>query len=337
MPDVNVLIAQPFPDPLVDRLRAVSTLLRFHVHPARSAEELPADLLPDAEILYTMHALPQPEHVPNLRWIQFHTAGVDRAAEHPLLRSGVVVTTLSGTAVPQMAEYVVAAMTSMARRVPGWMREKSEKHWPPDRFERFLPVELRGSTLGIAGYGSVGREVARLARGLGMKVLATKRDLKHLDDDGYRMDGLGDPSAQLADRLYPPQALRSMAGQCDFLVITVPLTPETRGMVNQAVLEAMKPTAFLIDVSRGGVVDHGALVESLRNEKLGGAVLDVFPVEPLPDSSPLWELPNVLISPHVAGASAHYFERAADLFAQNLRRYLADQPLLNRYDPVRGY
>jgi phosphoglycerate dehydrogenase-like enzyme len=85
------------------------------------------------------------------------------------------------------------------------------------------------------------------------------------------------------------------------------------------------------------VVDHGALVESLRNEKLGGAVLDVFPVEPLPDSSPLWELPNVLISPHVAGASAHYFERAADLFAQNLRRYLADQPLLNRYDPVRGY
>jgi phosphoglycerate dehydrogenase-like enzyme len=107
--------------------------------------------------------------------------------------------------------------------------------------------------------------------------------------------------------------------------------------VNQAVLEAMKPTSFLIDISRGGVVDHGALVEALSQNRLAGAALDVFPVEPLPEGSPLWELPNVILTPHVAGSSPRYFEQAVELFAQNLRRYLSDQPLLNRFDSARGY
>jgi len=128
-----------------------------------------------------------------------------------------------------------------------------------------------------------------------------------------------------------------MASECDFLVLTVPLTPETRGLVNAKVFESMKDTAYLIDVSRGGVVDQGALVEALREETIAGAALDVYPVEPLPESSPLWELPNVILSPHVAGTSGQYLERAADLFAENLRRYVANEPLLNRYDSKRGY
>ena len=128
-----------------------------------------------------------------------------------------------------------------------------------------------------------------------------------------------------------------MASECDFLVLTVPLTPETRGLVNAKVFESMKDTAYLIDVSRGGVVDQGALVEALREETIAGAALDVYPVEPLPESSPLWELPNVILSPHVAGTSGKYLDRAADLFAENLRRYVANEPLLNRYDSKRGY
>ena len=337
MNEVHVLVTQPFPDPLVDRLRAVSTLLQIHVQPARSAEELPADLLPEAEVLYTLRALPEPEAVPNLRWIQFHNAGIDHVVDHPLVRSGISITTLSGAAASQMAEYALMAMLALSRRVPAALRDKAQKKWAQDRFERFRPVDLHGSTVGLVGYGSIGREIARITRGFGANILATKRNLKDLADEGYQSNGLGDPRGDLPERIYPPQALRSMASLCDFLIICTPLTPETRGAVNQAVLEAMKPTAFLIDISRGGVVDHGALVEALSQNRLAGAALDVFPVEPLPEGSPLWELPNVILTPHVAGSSPRYFEQAVELFAQNLRRYLSDQPLLNRFDPARGY
>ena len=159
----------------------------------------------------------------------------------------------------------------------------------------------------------------------------------NLDQEHYSPEGLGDPQADLVQRIYPPQAVASMAELCDFLVVTVPLTPETRGMIGAKVFQSMKSNAFLIDISRGGVVDHGALIDALNNSNLAGAALDVYPVEPLPESSPLWEMPNVILSPHVAGASPRYYEKAADLFATNLRRYLSEQPLLNLYDPEKGY
>jgi phosphoglycerate dehydrogenase-like enzyme len=217
------------------------------------------------------------------------------------------------------------------------LEDKRDKRWPEDRFTRFTPVELRGSTVGIVGYGSVGREVARLCVHFGAKVLATKRDLKYLIDEGYMPEGLGDPRAELFERLYPPQALQSMVSMCDFVVITVPLTQETRGLIDKHVFSSMKPTAFLIDISRGGVVEHADLIEALQSEQIAGAVIDVFSKEPLPEESPLWEIPNVILSPHIAGASAHYQERAADLFLENLGRYMLGEPLLNRYHPQHGY
>jgi phosphoglycerate dehydrogenase-like enzyme len=335
--DMLVLMTVRFPDALLQRIRSVSPRLRVEVHPASNTAELPGGLLPDVEILYTMRTLPDPEAVPNLRWIQFHSAGIDHVAEHPLLRGEVRVTTLSGAGVPQMAEYVLMALLALGRRLPRLERDRTEKRWAENRFERFRPSDLKGSTVGIVGYGSVGREVARLCRAFGAEVLATKRDLRHPADDGYRPDHQGDPGAEVPTRLYPPQALPSMAAECDFLVITVPLTPETRGLVGRAVLKKMKPTACLVDVSRGGVIDHNALIEALSEKRLGGAALDVFPVEPLPASSPLWDMPNVLLSPHIGGASDHYFEQATALFAINLQRYLTDQPLLNEFDPRRGY
>ncbi|HLC05186.1 MAG TPA: D-2-hydroxyacid dehydrogenase [Anaerolineales bacterium] len=334
---VSLLITLQFPEHLVDRLRAVSPRLKIHVHPVRSASEIPTGLLMDVEILYTSKVLPEPEAVPNLRWIQFHFAGIDHVAEAPLVRSGVAVTTLSGAAVSQMVEFALMAILAMGRRLPLMMSDKAQKHWAEDRFDRFEPKELRGSTVGIIGYGSVGREVARVCRAMGAKVLATKRDLKRLEDTGYMPEGQGDQGAEIVERLYPPQALRSMASLCDFLVVTVPLTVETRGIVDKRVLLSLKPASFLIDLSRGGVVDHGALIEVLNENRLAGAALDVYPLEPLPESSPLWGMPNVILSPHVAGASKEYSERATELFVENLHRYLADQPLLNRFDPQRGY
>ena len=191
--------------------------------------------------------------------------------------------------------------------------------------------------MGIVGYGSLGREIARLARAFGMTVLATKREVRHLADDGWRLNGTGDARAQAVRRLYPPQALKSMLRECDYIVLTVPLTPNTQQLIGAAELEAMKPGAFLVNVSRGRVVDERALAKALRDGGLGGAALDVFETEPLPQDSPLWSMPNVILSPHVSGFTPHYDKRALAVFEDNLRRYLDGKPLLNLVDMQRGY
>ena len=191
--------------------------------------------------------------------------------------------------------------------------------------------------VGIVGYGSIGRQVARLLQPFGATVLATKRDARHPEDNEYTPEGMGDPSAALVQRLYPAEALRSMLKECDFVVITVPKTPATFGLISTQELAMFKPTAFLIDVSRGGIVDHEALIHALRERKVAGAALDVFPEEPLPPTSPLWKFANVIITPHISGNTLQYDQRAAELFAINLLRYLTGQPLYNRIEPERGY
>jgi len=337
MSDVPVLITVPYPERLLERLQAVSPRLKMHVHSTEDPGQIPAHLLPGLQVLYTTRALPDPEAVPNLRWVQLHYAGADHVADHPLVRSKVMVTTLSGAAASQMAEFILMCILALGHRLPKMVQDRPSKRWAEERFKRFRPSELRGATVGFVGYGSVAREAARLCKAFDAGVLATKRDLKHLEDTGFVPAGLGDSRAEVVDRLYPPQAVRSMVSLCDFVVVTVPLTPQTRGMIDADVLKKMKETAYLIDVSRGGVVDHGALVEALQDNRLAGAALDVYPVEPLPESSPLWEMPNVILSPHVAGGSGVYYDRATDLFAENLQRYLAGETLLNCYDPERGY
>lgn len=337
MENVFLLITLPFEDALIERIKAVSPRIKVTVHPTSSGEDIPEELLADTEVLYTLHALPEPEAVPELRWIQFHSAGIDHIVDHPLFLADIQVTTLSGAAVPQMAEFAMMAMLSLGHKLLDLTTDPPEKRWGENRFQRYQPFELRGSTVGIVGYGSVGREIARLCYAFGATVLVTKRDLKNLTDSGYRLEGVGDPAANVPERLYPPEALRSMASLCDFLVVTVPLTATTRGMIGAEIFDALKSSAFIIDVSRGGVVDHGALLDALKSEKIAGAALDVYPVEPLPESSQLWEIPNVILSPHIAGSSAFYNERAIDLFAENLFRYLSDRPLYNLFDPDLSY
>ena len=187
------------------------------------------------------------------------------------------------------------------------------------------------------GYGSIGRQVARLLAPFGAQVLATKRDAMHPKDPGYSVEGQGDPAGDYVIRLYPTEAVRAMAKECDFLVITVPLTPRTRDLINARVLDGMKESAFIIDISRGGVVNHNDLIAALRDRRLAGAAVDVFPEEPLAPDNPLWKLPNVLISPHISGNTPFYDTRAAELFAINLRRYLAGEPLLNLVNINEGY
>jgi phosphoglycerate dehydrogenase-like enzyme len=339
MPEpVEVLITLPFPDVLVEQLRSVSPRLHITVHRARSAEEVPDSLWQRTEVLYTNRVLPAPGKAPNLRWIQFHWAGVDHAIEDPILeKPGLVATTLSGAAAPQMAEYALMMLLALGHNLREMIEHQQREEWPKDRWERFSPRELSESTVGIVGYGSIGREVARLLSAFGATVLATKRDVMHPEDDGYSPEGLGDPTGELPRRLYPPQARVSMLKECDYVVITVPLTAETKGMIGGEEISALKEGAYIVDVSRGEVVDHEALISALRERRLGGVVLDVFPEEPLPKDSPLWKFPKVIISPHISGNTPYYDERAVALFSENLRRYLADLPPYNIIDPKRGY
>ncbi len=330
---IDVLMTLPFPDNLLAKLQAVSPRLNFHVMKASKPEEIPSEIWATAEILYTARVIPTPEQAPNLRWIQFHYAGVDHAREAPILRkSGVVATTLSGAAASQLAEYIVMMLLALGHRLPAMFEHQKRSTWPKDRWERFSPLELRVSKVGIVGYGSIGRQVARILQPFGATVLAAKRDAMHPEDHGYSMPGLGDPGGDYIHRLYPAEALRSMAKECDFLVVCVPLTSKTRNLIDEGILAAMRPTSFLVDVSRGGVVDHNALIAALREHKIAGAALDVFPDEPLPAESPLWKFPNVIISPHISGNTPFYDERAADMFIENLSRYLSREPLLNRLD-----
>lgn len=335
---VEVLITLPFEETLLNRLKSVSPRLRFTVHKARKPEDIPAEIWAKCEVLYTNTVLPDPEKAPLLRWVQLHWAGVDHAFHHPLLRkSGLIATHLSGASASQMAEFILMQLLALGHHMPTLYAYQQRGVWPADRWGQFQPLELRDSTVGIVGYGSIGRQTARLLVAFGARVLATKRDVLHPEDTGYIPEGMGDPKGDFVHRLYPPQALRSMFKECHFVVITVPLTEQTRGLIGAEELAALPPGAYLVDVSRGGVVDHRALIHALTSGHLAGAALDVFPEEPLPADSPLWKLPNVILTPHIAGFSPHYDRRAVDLFAENLTRYLANLPLYNCINLETGY
>jgi phosphoglycerate dehydrogenase-like enzyme len=170
-----------------------------------------------------------------------------------------------------------------------------------------------------------------------MTILASKRDARHLEDNGYILPGVGDPHGNLPDRIYPGEATRSMLAECDFIVNTLPDTPQTHHLFNETMFRAMKPASFFVNVGRGGTVNEQDLIRALKKGWIGGAGLDVFETEPLPESSPLWQLENVILTPHVSGFTPEYDDRATDLFAENLRRYLRGKPLLNLVNRERGY
>lgn len=335
---IDILITLPFSDNLVAQIQEQSPRLRVSVVKATRQEDISPEQWATTEVLYTARVLPAPEQAPNLQWIQFHYAGVDHARDAAILRKpGLEATTMSGASATQVAEYIVLMLLALGHRLPDLFDNQRKSGWPKDRWERYLPVELRDRTVGIVGYGSIGRQTARILYGFGAKVLAAKRDAMHPTDKGYIQDGYGDPQGDYVLRLYPAEALRSMVRDCDFVVVTTPLTHRTRGLINAEVFDTMKPTAFLVDASRGGIVDQVALITALRDRKIAGAALDVFPEEPLPENSPLWKMSNVIITPHISGITAHYDERATRLFIENLKRHLTGQPLLNVINVDEGY
>lgn len=335
---VPVYITLPLDEELLDQIRQVSPRIHLTSLSGKTADSISSTVWEQAEVLFTDRVLPDPEEAENLRWVQFHFSGIDHIVDHPLLqRRDIDFTTLSGAAAAQMAEYVVAMILAQGHKLTDLHNNQAKAEWPKERWDRFRPLELRGSTVGIIGYGSIGREVARLLQPFGVKILAAKRDAMHPQDKGFTPPGMGDPEGDLFTRLYPVEAVKALLKESDFVVVSLPLTQATRGLIGEAELAAMKPGSYLIDVSRGGIIQQPALITALQEKKLAGAALDVFPEEPLPANNPLWKLPNVIITPHIAGSSAVYNQRAVDLFVENLKRYLAGNPLFNLYNPDLGY
>jgi phosphoglycerate dehydrogenase-like enzyme len=333
---IHVAVAIDFSDELMERIQAVSP--RLHV--TRYFPEVPNEVWAETEVLYTVRHFPEPEQAPRLRWIQLNYAGTDKVMHKRIVQSeDVLVTTASGIHAQPIANYCVMMMLAFNYKLPRMMREQQQKIWQAKQYDIYQPIDMHRQTLGIVGYGTIGRELARMAHAMGMRVLATKRDVKHPAETSgdYTPEGTGDPQGDIPERIYPGEALTVMVRECDYVVVTVPLTPANHHLINETVLNAMKPSAILINIARGAVVDESALVTALQNHTIAGAALDVFEEEPLPPTSPLWQLEQVIISPHVAGNSVHYHEKVADLFIENLRRYLEKRPLANLLKREVGY
>ncbi|HEX2188153.1 MAG TPA: D-2-hydroxyacid dehydrogenase [Longimicrobiaceae bacterium] len=260
-----------------------------------------------------------------LRWAHSGAAGVGGSLHPEMLRSEVVLTNSAGIHAEPIADTVLAMALHFARGLDFAVRAQAERRWDKTPWEApDAPVrELGELTVGVLGLGGIGRAVARSFAALGARVLATRRG------DAPGPDGV--------ETLRGSDALGRLLERSDVLVVAVPDTPATRGMLGRAELERLPRGATLVNVARGRVVDEEALVEALREGRLRGAALDVFTREPLSADSPLWDLPNVLVTPHVSGTSHRFWRRETDLVVENLRRYLAGEPLLNVVDKRAGY
>jgi len=294
-----------------------------------SADEL-STYLSDAEIVCSYFIPPDWRTLaPNLRWLQFPGAGVDSLAKTGMLNadSGVIVTTAAGIHAETISEYVFGSMLMFNWNWPQMVRLQNEHIWARSATWYHLGGrELAGQTLGIIGLGHIGRRIAQLGHAFGMQVLGTRRSITTPGEQ-----------EQDIDQSFQPEQLNELLPRCDYIVISVPLTRTTEKLIGEAELRLMRKNTYLVNIARGRVIDEQALIRALREGWIGGAGLDVTEEEPLPSDSPLYSMPNVILTPHISGNSVHYETRLAALFADNLKRYRTGQQLQNRYEPSRGY
>ena len=279
------------------------------------------ELLGQADILFDFdnsHRPDLPELAPRVRWVQ-STAGIGQFVKrnnYDTRMPGTVFTTASGVRVKPLAEFCIMAMLMFNKGLLRMLEDQKHKHW-----ERYAGTDLEGRALGILGVGKIGSEVARLGKSFGMRVIGTNAGC----------------SSAVLDRLYCPEELPEMLQESEYFVICVPHTPQTAGLIGARELALLPDGALFINIGHGTVVSKAALIKFLRSQHFRGAALDVFAEEPLPPDSPLWDMPNVLVSPHSASTSDRENARITDLFCDNLRRFLAGEPLLNILNPELMY
>jgi len=291
---------------------------------AKTADGLGTSLT-DAEVLFNwsgsraeIQAILQ--RAPRLKWIHTRSAGLDSLLCQELVESAVLLTNGSGTFSQSLGEFVIAGALYWAKDMPRMLKAKSEHRW--DVFDVF---ELSTQTMGIVGHGDIGRAIARRAKAFGMKVLALRRDPspRYGDED--------------VDSVYQTKDLHRMLPECDYVAVAAPLTPETKHLMSTAEFNCMKSSAIVMNVGRGPVIDEAAMAEALRTRRIRGATLDVFEVEPLPATSPLWDLDNVFISAHTADHTQSWLDDAITVFVEQFSRWRNAEMLMNLVDKKAGY
>jgi len=280
----------------------------------------------DAEIVVAWSIRPeQIAAAKKLRWIHSPAAAVHQLIFPELVNSDIILTNAREVHGPVVAEHVIALIFALAKKIPGSVRLQEKHVWGQQILWDELPRvrEVVGATLGLIGLGSIGGAVAKSAKALGMRVIAVREH--------------PEKGSEGADAVFGPAQIDEVFRQSDYVVLAAPVTTSTKAIANAERLALMKDDACLINVARGPLVDETALSAALRGKKIGGAALDVFPKEPLAADSPLWDVPNLLITPHTAALSEKLWERHYALFSENLRRHLAGQPLLAAVDKWKGY
>lgn len=284
-------------------------------------------LLPQADVAFTpfvdRDVFPA---AARLRWVQSPAVGVGSLMFPELLASAVVVTSARGVRARAMAEHVLGVTIALARQLPLALRAQAAHEWAQDQLEGpdSRIRTLAGSRMGLIGLGAIGTEVAKIAAPFGLRITAIRRRADRPIPDGV-------------EQVWPTDRLGDLLADSDVIVLAAPHTPETKQLIGRAELDRVKRGAFVINVARGKLIDDEALVEALRDGRLGGAALDVFTREPLDAASPYWDLPNVIVTPHTSGALQDYWTPLVALFSENLRRFDRGEPLLNVVDKIAGY
>jgi len=281
----------------------------------------------DAEIAIAWSLRPeQIKSAKKLHWIHSPAAAVHQLIYPELVHSDIILTNAREVHGPVVAEHVIALIFALAKQIPCAVRFQQKHVWGQEPMwdSRSRPREIAGATLGLVGLGSIGREVATRAAALGMRVIAVRENPEK-------------EKPEPVEQVFASSQLDTLLTQSDYVVLAAPITPESRGLMSAARVAKMKSDACLINVGRGQLIDESALAAALRNHTIGGAALDVFEKEPLPVDSPLWDLRNLLITPHTAGLTEKLWPRHYALIRENLRRYLAHEPLLAVVDKQRGY
>lgn len=308
-------------------------------NPTRWESEVMDPLIQDADILIGHRAREGlTEFAPRLKWIQFMGAGIDHLGATDLLEQDqIALTNASGVSATWIAEYILASMLLYTHRFHITMQAQRRHEWLS--FRQFMTDVggLRDRTVGMLGYGSIAREAARLCHAYNMEVLALKRNPDKHADNSWIRPGVGDPEGTIPRRWFGPEQRNELLAASDYVVMSLPLTPETRHFLAAREFAMMKPGAYLVNVGRGGIIDQNAMIAALKDGHLAGAGLDVTDPEPLNADSELWDLENVILTPHCSGARKNYYDVGCELFAENLRRFLSGRELINAIDRAHRY
>lgn len=329
---MKLLYDAPFPEESLAELRRIAPDIKA----IKTSSPTPSHLLADADVLYTETADFDPTAAGRLKWVQTNSAATKSVWNAPVMRTAIPVCNAGGAYSVAVAEFTFAMLLALTRKVVQGCAAQREHFWPTD-YDPWLGVDLFGKTMGIVGYGSIGRQIAWLATAFGMTILACKRRPEQRTDDTYLIPGTGDPEGKLPAAWFGTDRLGDVFAQSDVVVITLPEIPTTVGLIGSRELSSLRKDAWLVNIGRGAVIDEPALMSALQSKQFAGAAIDVVCEEPLPAGSPLWDAPNLLIMPHVASWTTLQAHRSAAAVIENVRRHLAGEPLVNVVDKALLY